>query len=723
MKKIFVFSLLLILTSSNIFSQSGWFWISSKNTFPSSGCNSIYFTTAQIGYICGTNGKMDKTIDGGLNWFESSNGIPSNEYLEGLYFPSANTGYVGGGGYLDARIYKTTNGGLNWTYTNAYNTSRMERTFFLNDNTGYVSGGIKIYRTTNGGINWINAGGPFICSSIFFVNEMTGYYVSGYYGEILKTTNGGQSWDIKLTSNQYSMNGLYFLNENTGYCVGGHYLKTCIRKTTDGGNSWNTMLFSTGNTTKYLESVQFINENTGYSVGICGAMFYTTNSGKNWQEYFNFTDLDYKCIAFSGSTGYAVSEGYSGSPGIIKTYNSNNEWFLMSHGILTDIKSICQSNSFTFYAVGDKGKILKSTNSGSNWKISPSFTKTKINSVCFIDTLTGFCVGEKGLLLKTSDGKNWNNTYLSDNNLNFIFSKSDRNLYVTGQNGYFYKSTDLGKNWITINTGTENDLFAGNFITNNSGILVGENGTILKSINGGINWVSINSSTNNQLNSIYFIDSVIGYCVGKNSTILKSTNSGENWFQIVNNFNKSFNAVYFVNNVIGYIVGDSAVVLSTTDGGNTWTNQTSPASYKFNSVYFVNSNTGIIVGSDNLILKTTTGGGTLVEINSNYSNLPHSFSLHQNYPNPFNPVTKIKFEIPLLRGVSEVQGVSTKIIIYDLLGRVITTLVNEQLKPGSYEVEWDGSGYASGVYFYALIAEDPSTSLRVTETKRMVLVK
>jgi hypothetical protein len=61
--------------------------------------------------------------------------------------------------------------------------------------------------------------------------------------------------------------------------------------------------------------------------------------------------------------------------------------------------------------------------------------------------------------------------------------------------------------------------------------------------------------------------------------------------------------------------------------------------------------------------------------------------------------------------------VSTKIIIYDLLGREIATLVNEQLKPGSYEVEWDGSAYASGVYFYALIAEHYS------QTKKMILMK
>jgi hypothetical protein len=67
----------------------------------------------------------------------------------------------------------------------------------------------------------------------------------------------------------------------------------------------------------------------------------------------------------------------------------------------------------------------------------------------------------------------------------------------------------------------------------------------------------------------------------------------------------------------------------------------------------------------------------------------------------------------------------TKLIIFDILGREIETLVNETQRPGSYEVTWDGSRYASGVYFYRLITDDPSTSSGqgYVETKKMVLIK
>ncbi|HWA07361.1 MAG TPA: T9SS type A sorting domain-containing protein [Ignavibacteria bacterium] len=100
-----------------------------------------------------------------------------------------------------------------------------------------------------------------------------------------------------------------------------------------------------------------------------------------------------------------------------------------------------------------------------------------------------------------------------------------------------------------------------------------------------------------------------------------------------------------------------------------------------------------------------------ITINSNY---PFEFYLSQNYPNPFNPQTKIKFAVPsnVKREASNV-----KLVIYDLLGREVATLVNEELKPGTYEADWDASNYSNGVYFYKIISGD------FVEAKKMVLMK
>jgi len=104
-----------------------------------------------------------------------------------------------------------------------------------------------------------------------------------------------------------------------------------------------------------------------------------------------------------------------------------------------------------------------------------------------------------------------------------------------------------------------------------------------------------------------------------------------------------------------------------------------------------------------------------VGINKISELLPSTFFLHQNYPNPFNPVTKIKFDLPPFTKGGPGGFVSLK--VYDVLGREIAVLVNEQLKPGTYEVELDGTTFPSGVYFYKLITDD------YVETKKMVLLK
>jgi endonuclease/exonuclease/phosphatase family metal-dependent hydrolase len=107
--------------------------------------------------------------------------------------------------------------------------------------------------------------------------------------------------------------------------------------------------------------------------------------------------------------------------------------------------------------------------------------------------------------------------------------------------------------------------------------------------------------------------------------------------------------------------------------------------------------------------------GNPIGITGNQNTIPEYFKLEQNYPNPFNPVTNIKFSIPAAVGNSRVRSVN--LIIYDHLGREVSTLVNEHLNPGIYAVDWNASSYASGVYFYTL----QSGSYR--ETKKMILLK
>jgi len=99
----------------------------------------------------------------------------------------------------------------------------------------------------------------------------------------------------------------------------------------------------------------------------------------------------------------------------------------------------------------------------------------------------------------------------------------------------------------------------------------------------------------------------------------------------------------------------------------------------------------------------------VISIQNINTEIPSSYSLGQSYPNPFNPMTNVKFSI--------VNTGDVKIVVYDVQGREVQTLVNERLSAGTYEAKFDGSMLTSGVYFYKLSAGD------FTETKRMILIK
>ena len=107
----------------------------------------------------------------------------------------------------------------------------------------------------------------------------------------------------------------------------------------------------------------------------------------------------------------------------------------------------------------------------------------------------------------------------------------------------------------------------------------------------------------------------------------------------------------------------------------------------------------------------------LINSNDDEYDIPTVFSLSQNYPNPFNPTTTIKYSIPSVETQNLASQPLVRLIIYDILGREIATLVNENKKPGYYEVEFDASGFSSGIYYYRIQAGD------FVAVKKMILLK
>jgi WD40 repeat protein len=148
-------------------------------------------------------------------------------------------------------------------------------------------------------------------------------------------------------------------------------------------------------------------------------------------------------------------------------------------------------------------------------------------------------------------------------------------------------------------------------------------------------------------------------------------------------------------------------ILKSADFGATWT--------IYNNALPTRRLTSLIISpySDTMFVSTETHGvlkvWNFVTSARENPNVPDRTELFQNYPNPFNPTTTIRFEIPHSSFVT--------VKVFDVLGREVATLVNEEMRAGRYERIFDGGNFASGIYVYHLNADN------YVATRKLVLIK
>lgn len=712
MKKYLTLSFVILccfFLSKQIYSQSGWTF---QNPYPTGNTlYSLVFANSLTGYAVGYNGTLIKTADGGASWTSINTGHNGvYDFFSSVYFTSANTGYIsgGGGGLGTGLILKTTNGGTSWVTVNPGAIYPMFGMFFINEFTGFATGSFgRVMKTTDAGASWTTL---IITSAnlgnIFFPSANVGY-VSGNDSTIYKTTNGGTNW-FKIQHAGRSYNGnLFFVNENTGFCCTN---LDGLKKTTNGGSSWFV-----SNNNYIWSSVHFINSITGFICGDNGKVYKTTNTGTNWfNTTYSYVTQGLNDIYFSDSlNGVAVgSEGF-----IRKSSDGGLNWLTINNNIRDSLYSIGFIGDIG-YTAGGNGTVMKSTNSGLTWVAQSKITAATITDLCLLNSNEVVGVGTGRKIIKTTNGgTNWISATPGNysSHLYSVDKASSSTLVAVGDNGLIMKSTNSGANWSNITGPTMSSLKSVSFTDSLNGTAVGIGGTILKTSNSGGNWSQINTAdvTVNDLNGVSFLNSNTGIAVGNNGTILKTTNGGNNWVQKTSGTIDDIISVSIANSVC-YATLYSSYVLKSTNLGENWTSHFTQSNSALLSVFFNDANTGWICGTGGAILKTTDGGGVFV--NKISSEVPTSHKLYQNYPNPFNATSKIKFSISENGKWKTEKGLVT-LKIFDILGKEIATLVNECLNTGTYEVMFNGSNLSTGIYFYQLI------TYNFIETKKLIILK
>lgn len=307
-----------------------------------------------------------------------------------------------------------------WTQTHV-TTRHLLDVQMLDFNTIVAVGGnetndaiTSVFRSEDRGASWnIIIDVPFSpwLQAVHFPSTDVGF-AAGHDGMVLRTADGGQSWDTlqlpsTVASNHY--NDVYFISETVGFLAGGIQggggMRT-ILKTEDGGTNWQIVEHNTG---PWLQGIQFVSATVGFAAGQLGTMLKTTNGGTTWTNISptgNAANRHYNDIAFLDEmNGFAVggNEQNDSIRTILKTTDGGSSWQTVIDNSAPWLRAIDITPSGTLVAVGNDSTILSSTNGGTTWEkvIVPTAINwaVNLNAVDFIYPTLGVVVGDYGQLL------------------------------------------------------------------------------------------------------------------------------------------------------------------------------------------------------------------------------------------------------------------------------------------------------------------------------------
>ena len=661
-----------------------------------------------------------------------------------------NTIYAASGGGLYSKgtnrgIYKSVNGGLNWT-----------QVFYLNDSTSAVdvaidpsdsnrvyaammerlrgpsfrkAGGVSsgVYMSTDAGATWarITNGLPAPAANIgricIAVAPSNPNYVYTLYRKVSNTssasqdnvfegfymsTNKGANWTRMpdgILDSEFSNFGWYFgmievdpTDHNKIY-VG----DVDTYRSTNGGTSWTNITDAYGGTFDEQHPdmhALWINPSNVSNIfnGNDGGMFITTNGGTNWNKSYDLpisqfyaSDIDYQLP----DRKYGGLQD-NGSVGTKTGGTADWDHFYGGDGFVFKID---YNDSNVMYAESQNGGIGRSTNGGNSFnsiRNGVDFSRTNWNTPYILDReiSTTLYIGTYKVFRSTNRGSSW--TAISPD-------------LTRGQNGRLGTITCISSAPYTggarvIYTGTDDAKVS---VTTNSG-------TTWTDVTGSLPSRYMTDVVTDMRNPATAYVSLSGYTLDENTPrIYRTTDFGATWTSIAGNLpDVPVNSIIIEETRDSILfVGTDAGVYYTSNLGATW--QAVGTGLPNSPVFDINYHqpTHLLVAATHGRSIYSVDVSSIVVGVHNISQIAETYSLSQNYPNPFNPSTKIQFSIP--------KSGNVKITVYDVTGKEAKVLVNERKEIGQYEVEFNGSSLASGVYFYRIEAGD------FREAKRMVLVK
>lgn len=618
--------------------------------------NDIFFLNSQLGWRLGYKGLVEKTINGGDTWVKT-NGIdrysldpeifwrPLWYEFSSLQFVNADLGFIVGHGFDNSVIFRSTDGGLNWhIISDHFYLPGIKEIFFIDEEIGWAVGGGSFYNvgtimhTEDGGKDWnCQLSTSKELNDVYFIDQSTGWAV-GNDGLILKTDNGGESWDVIDSGVFADLYAVVFTDQNHGWIASGGG----VLITNDGGNTWDIPSSLTGN----YKDIQFINQNIGLAVG--NRIVKTTDGGNSWTTMISNGSRRLNAIAFSDSeNGWIVGES-----GIaLHTEDQGGTWNDFGFEPLYDysdgdnwawnIQFLDENNGFSVLGT----QLLKTMDGGNTWNLLTTSSSETLGSLFFASSEIGWVGGKyDNLLYKTSNcGDSWilQHSNTTGNILDIFFLDEDTGWVLETNNDdgtNLMRTINGGLVWETINLSSENGIDAYSqlqFFNSNVGFITfGKQ--LLKTEDGGF---TFNTITGFEVSDFSFIDENNGWIkqggLGDNFDVYRTLTGGEE-LELVSSLtvNDGIFRIGFADEQKGWLVGRESQIFFTNDGGYHWEKHTLQEGVSLTGLTILDHNNIWISGLEGLILK------------SNFSGLSCSVSLRhpENGQANVDPQSQLKWE-------------------------------------------------------------------------------
>jgi photosystem II stability/assembly factor-like uncharacterized protein len=633
----------------------------------------------------------------------------------------------------DAGFYRSTNGGNRWNRTSL----PFQRYWSIATNPGgFVFTGApgSFYRSTDYGETWnIVYPGPGNPLSIItdgnkrvYIASSTGFYesinngntwtrndsLSGSFGMCFLTfARNGSLFGAQFDNSVYRSNdsGRTWKQVQVGFHIyaihagwdSAIYIGTTngIYRSTDNGFAWDPVNDGLVDTV-----VQCIHSNSEYLLlaATSGGTYQYNAQLKKWIKCTNGIPDSYALSVYIDNSGKIFSGIYG--RGIFQSSDKGATWTASSQGLaLSFVRGLACTSTGTLIC-SDEYTVYRSVDRGYSWIATlsaPVPTTIVVNSHDSVYLGSG-----NGIYLSSDDGLTWNNIGAAGTDVYWVYV-TPRGTVITNNTSGIFRSTNGGATWKMIDSIPKG--YTSAIVADKQAILWAAHGKgVYRSDDDGIHWrftgftgmygvFSIGVSSDNSILAGTYGAGMEGY----DPTLHRSTDRGLTWTKILE---RNVNRFCLAKN--GWIFNDLPSVHYSTDNGNSWLDYSGGLDASVSD---------LVSSPEGYIFAGTKGGGVYQTI-STFTNVvyftknnPSEYLLSQNYPNPFNPVTTISFHLPSKSFIS--------LKIFDAFGREVSTIVSDEMMPGSHTRQWNASSFSSGLYFYRLQAGS------FTETKKLLLIK